>query len=85
MTVRIGITGPIGCGKSTVAGWLGRLGATVVDADEVARAVVEPGEPALDDVVAEGRRAAGPLPLAAGRSHLVGGTLGGLFAFVLGR
>jgi dephospho-CoA kinase len=52
VTVRIGITGPIGCGKSTVAGWLGRLGATVVDADEVARAVVEPGEPALDDVLA---------------------------------
>ena len=33
MTVRIGLTGPIGCGKSTVAGWLGELGATVIDAD----------------------------------------------------
>ncbi len=51
MTVRIGITGPIGCGKSTVAGWLAELGATVVDADQVARAVVEPGEPALADVL----------------------------------
>jgi dephospho-CoA kinase len=49
--VRIGITGPIGCGKSTVAGWLAELGARVVDADEVARAVVEPGEPALAAVV----------------------------------
>lgn len=50
MTVRIGITGPIGCGKSTVAAWLAELGATVIDADRVAREVVEPGEPALEDV-----------------------------------
>ena len=50
-TVRIGITGPIGCGKSTVAGWLAARGAFVVDADAVARAVVEPGEPALARVV----------------------------------
>ncbi len=48
MTVRIGITGPIGCGKSTVAGWLAeRPGVVVIDADVVAREVVEPGEPAL--------------------------------------
>ena len=46
-TVRIGITGPIGCGKSTVASWLGKLGAVVVDADDVAREVTEPGTPAL--------------------------------------
>ena len=52
MTVRIGITGPIGCGKSTVAAWLAELGATVVDADVLARDVVEPGEPALDAVFA---------------------------------
>lgn len=51
-TVRIGLTGPIGCGKSTVAGWLRELGAVVVDADAVAREVVEPGGPALDAVVA---------------------------------
>jgi dephospho-CoA kinase len=50
--VRIGLTGPIGCGKSTVAGWLGELGATVIDADVVAREVVEPGEPALEAVIA---------------------------------
>ena len=36
MTVRIGLTGPIGCGKSTVAGWLAERGAAVVDADDVA-------------------------------------------------
>ena len=53
MTVRIGLTGPIGCGKSTVAGWLGeRPGVVVFDADQVAREVVEPGEPALEAVLA---------------------------------
>jgi dephospho-CoA kinase len=45
--LRIGITGPIGCGKSAVAGWLGELGATVIDADELARESTAPGEPAL--------------------------------------
>ena len=50
-TLRIGITGPIGCGKSAVAGWLGELGATVVDADELARESTAPGEPALDAVI----------------------------------
>jgi dephospho-CoA kinase len=52
VTVRIGITGPIGCGKSTVAAWLATLGATAIDADQVARVVVEPGEPALATVLA---------------------------------
>ena len=52
MTVRIGITGPIGCGKSTVAGWLAELGALAIDVDRIARDVVEPGEPALDAVLA---------------------------------
>ena len=63
---RLGLTGPIGCGKSTVAHWLGeRRGVVVIDADQVARDVVEPGEPALDAVIArfgEGfRRAEGSL------------------------
>jgi dephospho-CoA kinase len=50
--VRIGITGPIGCGKSTVARWLGeRRGVVVIDADQVARDVLDPGEPALDAVI----------------------------------
>jgi dephospho-CoA kinase len=49
--VRIGLTGPIGCGKSTIARWLGeRPGIVLVDADRVARDVLEPGEPALDAV-----------------------------------
>ncbi len=52
MTVRIGITGPIGCGKSTVAGWLGeRPGVVVIDADVVVRGIVEPGMPTLDAIV----------------------------------
>jgi dephospho-CoA kinase len=46
VTVRIGITGPIGCGKSTVAGWLSeRSGVVVVDADRVARDVLAPDAP----------------------------------------
>jgi dephospho-CoA kinase len=49
--VRIGLTGPIGCGKSTVARWLGDLGAVVIDADDVARSVTEPGGPALEAVL----------------------------------
>ena len=51
-TIRIGLTGPIGCGKSTVAGWLAARGAVVVDADEVARDVTAPGQPAHDAVLA---------------------------------
>ncbi len=50
-TIRIGLTGPIGCGKSTVAGWLRDLGAVVVDADVIARDVVEPGTPDLTAVI----------------------------------
>lgn len=48
--IRIGITGPIGCGKSTVTGWLGELGAVVIDADIVARRVTAPGTPALASI-----------------------------------
>jgi dephospho-CoA kinase len=48
----VGLTGGIGAGKSTVAGLMREKGATVVDADEVARAVVEPGQPALAALVA---------------------------------
>jgi dephospho-CoA kinase len=51
--VRIGLTGPIGCGKSTIAGWLGELGARVVDADRIARDATPPGSPELAAVVGE--------------------------------
>jgi dephospho-CoA kinase len=46
----IGITGPIGCGKSAVARMLARLGGAVVDADVLARRVTAPGQPALGDI-----------------------------------
>jgi dephospho-CoA kinase len=51
VTVRIGITGPIGCGKSTVSRWLEELGAFVIDADAVAREVTAPGERTLEAVI----------------------------------
>jgi dephospho-CoA kinase len=47
----VGLTGGIGSGKSTVAALLEAKGATIVDADAVARSVVEPGEPALSKLV----------------------------------
>jgi dephospho-CoA kinase len=47
----VGLTGGIGAGKSTVADLLAERGAVIVDADEVARAVVEPGKPALAKLV----------------------------------
>jgi dephospho-CoA kinase len=47
----VGLTGGIGAGKSTVAKLLAARGAVVVDADEVARFVVEPGRPALAQLV----------------------------------
>ena len=48
----IGLTGGIATGKSTVAAELARLGATVIDADALAREVVEPGQAALDEIAA---------------------------------
>jgi dephospho-CoA kinase len=50
-TVRIGITGPIGCGKSPVVRWLQELGVHIVDADGIARSVTAPGHPAHDLVL----------------------------------
>jgi dephospho-CoA kinase len=49
--MRIGLTGGIACGKSTVSAMLTELGAYIVDADRVAREVVLPGEPALQAIV----------------------------------
>jgi dephospho-CoA kinase len=48
----VGLTGGIGSGKSTVAAMLAALGAVVVDADQIAREVVEPGTDGLAEVVA---------------------------------
>jgi dephospho-CoA kinase len=47
----IGLTGGIGSGKSTVAAMLAARGAVIVDADAIAREVVEPGMPALAALV----------------------------------
>jgi dephospho-CoA kinase len=49
----IALTGGIASGKSTVSARLAEHGAVVVDADKLAREVVEPGEPALDRIVEE--------------------------------
>jgi dephospho-CoA kinase len=49
--LRIGLTGGIASGKSTVAARFGELGVPVIDADEAARAVVEPGQPGLAAVI----------------------------------
>jgi dephospho-CoA kinase len=47
----VGLTGGIGAGKSSVADLLAERGAVIIDADEVARAVVEPRQPALEKLV----------------------------------
>ena len=48
----VGLTGGIGCGKSAVSSQLESYGRPIVDADIVAREVVEPGEPALKAISA---------------------------------
>lgn len=53
MTVRVGLTGGVASGKSTVSAILAELGAVVIDADALAREVVARGTPGLDAVVAE--------------------------------
>ena len=49
----IGITGPSGAGKSTVSAEFGKVGAHIIDADVVAREVVMPGKPALEEIKIE--------------------------------
>jgi len=50
-TVHVGLTGGIGAGKSSVARLLAEHGAVVLDADQAARAVVEPGTAGLAEIV----------------------------------
>ncbi len=52
MTYVVGLTGGIGSGKSTIAGLFAELGVPIVDADLVARQVVEKGSPLLAEIVA---------------------------------
>ncbi len=63
---RLGLTGGIGMGKTAAADYLQRRGLPVVDTDQLARELVEPGQPALAEIVA----AFGPDVLdARGRLH----------------
>ncbi len=48
--LRVGLTGGIGSGKSTVARIFAQLGASVIDTDELARAILDPGQPLLADI-----------------------------------
>src|ERR1039457_193704 len=48
-----GLTGGVGMGKSTAAGFFSQLGARVVDTDELARELVLPGQPALAEILHE--------------------------------
>ena len=59
--MRVGLTGGVGSGKSTVAALFAEHGAVVIDADALAREVVEPGTPGFDAVVARfGDEVVGP-------------------------
>ena len=49
--LRVGLTGGLGSGKSTVAAMLGKLGARVMESDELGRALMEPGNAAFDQIV----------------------------------
>jgi dephospho-CoA kinase len=49
-TWRIGLTGGIGSGKSTVAGFLARRGAAIIDADAISRSLTAPGGRAMADI-----------------------------------
>jgi dephospho-CoA kinase len=48
--LRVGLTGGIGCGKTTVAGMMAALGCHVVNADKMAHALIAPGEPAYNEI-----------------------------------
>ena len=49
----VGLTGGVGMGKSTAAGFLLQLGARVVDTDEIAHDLVRPGQPAFAEIETE--------------------------------
>lgn len=53
MALRIGLTGGIASGKSTVADLFAEQGVVIIDTDVIAREVVAPGQPALDEIAAE--------------------------------
>ena len=49
--MRVGVTGGIGSGKTALTDWLSEQGIVIVDADRVAREVVQPGTPALKAII----------------------------------
>jgi len=49
--LRVGLTGSLGSGKSTVAGMLRELGAKIIEADGLGRAMMEPGQPVYQQIV----------------------------------
>ncbi len=49
--LRVGLTGGLGSGKSTVAGYLRELGAAVIESDELGRALMEPGQPVYAEIL----------------------------------
>jgi dephospho-CoA kinase len=49
--LRVGLTGGLGSGKSTVGSYLRELGALVIEADEMGRALMEPGQPVFGEIV----------------------------------
>jgi len=61
VTLRVGLTGSLAAGKSTVGRLLAARGGVLIAADELAREAVRPGSPALDEIRAEfGDRVLGP-------------------------
>jgi len=61
LMLRVGLTGGIGCGKTSVAQILRELGCVVLEADPVAHRLIEPGQPAYDEIVrAFGRQVCAP-------------------------
>ena len=60
MKLRVGLTGGIGSGKSAVASLLAEHGATVIDADVLAREAVAPGSEGLREIAAAWPEAIGP-------------------------
>jgi len=49
--LRVGLTGGLGSGKTTVSAYLRELGAEVIEADAMGRALMEPGQPVFDEIV----------------------------------
>lgn len=47
---RIGLTGGVGCGKSTVSSYMARLGLPIIDGDKLSREAVTPGSEAMERI-----------------------------------